>query len=332
MQSRVDAVCVGILVADIFCSPVDSIPDPGELTLADRFLLNAGGCAVNTAACLRRAGKQARVIGKIGDDLFGDFLIRDLDRLGVDPGGVKRSTSLPTSSTFILNVRGQDRRYIHLIGANADLCDADVDLTSLDSTGVLYVGGFLAMPGFSTSGLARLFRMARKKSVQTVLDVMVAAGRRVSLADIEAALPYTDVFLPNDDEARALTGEASPLDQMACLARINPACSIVITRGERGLVARDGGQVWDVGTYRLNTLDESGAGDAFAAGIVTGLAEGWPFERQLRFASAMGASCTTALGCTAGVFRFDEAVHFIEHNPLEIKSIGIREASSAWLS
>ena len=326
-----DAVCVGILVADIFCSPIDSVPGPGDLTLADGFLLNAGGCAVNTAACLRRAGRQARVIGKVGDDLFGDFLVSDLKRLGIDPGGVRRSSKLPTSSTFILNVRGQDRRYIHLIGANADLSDADVRPSDLEGASVLYVGGFLAMPGFDAAGLARLFRTARQESVRTVLDVMVAAGRRVSLADVEEALPYTDVFLPNEDEARALTGEESPLDQMACLARINPECSIVITRGDRGLLARHDGQVWDVGTYRLDTLDESGAGDAFAAGIVTGLAGGWPFERKLQFASAMGASCTTALGCTAGVFHYDEAMEFIERNPLEMKRINLTEASHARL-
>src|ERR1019366_2345929 len=138
-----DVVCVGILVADIFSSPVDAMPAAGELKLAERFLLSAGGCAVNTAACLRRRGKQVRVVGKVGRDLFGDFVVRDLERLGMDASSVKRSETHPTSGTFILNVKGEDRRYIHLMGANADLSAEDIDLDALTGARVLYVGGYL---------------------------------------------------------------------------------------------------------------------------------------------------------------------------------------------
>ena len=106
-----DAVCLGILVADIFSSPVDSVPAAGELKLAERFLLSAGGCAVNTAACLRRLGREVRVLGKVGQDLFGDFVLRDLERLGIDASSIKRSQTHPTSGTFIMNVKGEDRRY-----------------------------------------------------------------------------------------------------------------------------------------------------------------------------------------------------------------------------
>jgi sugar/nucleoside kinase (ribokinase family) len=71
----------------------------------------------------------------------------------------------------------------------------------------------------------------------------------------------------------------------------------------------------------MNSVDGSGAGDAFDAGFITGLLEGWPVEKTLQFASAVGASCTRSLGCTAGVFDFDEAVCFVEEHPLEIKKV-----------
>jgi sugar/nucleoside kinase (ribokinase family) len=313
-----EALCLGILVADIFSSPVDSVPAAGELKLADRFLLSAGGCAVNTAACLRRLGKEVRVLGKVGQDLFGDFVLRDLERLGIDASSIKRSQTHPTSGTFILNVKGEDRRYIHLIGANGDFSARDIDLTSLDGARVLHVGGYLSMPRFGSSDLTYLFMEARKRSLKTVLDVMVAAGHRVSLVEIEKVLPYTDVFLPNDDEARSLTGCADPLAQADRLAEFNPDCTILITLGSRGVLARRGDEALRLGRYSVETIDESGAGDAFAAGVVTGLLEDWPFEQTLRFASAMGASCTRALGCTDGVFSFDEAMEFIRMTPLAI--------------
>ncbi|PYV45939.1 MAG: hypothetical protein DMG06_00465 [Acidobacteria bacterium] len=314
-----DVICLGILVADIFASPIDSIPEAGHLKLTDRLLLNIGGCAANTAADLRRLGRNVKVLGKVGEDLFGDFVLKDLERLGVDVSSVKRSQKHPTASTFILNVRGQDRRYIHCIGANADLTFADVDCSALDGARALYVGGYMAMPGFGSHDLTQLFREAKKRSLTTVLDVVIPAGNLLSPEQIESMLSYTDVFLPNDDEAYALTGLREPAAQADFLARLNPDCTIVITQGSRGALARLDREVLHASSFKVNSLDESGAGDAFAAGFLTGLLEGWSLECTLRFASAAGASCTRALGCTTSVFGFEEAVAFIRENPLEIK-------------
>lgn len=292
-------VCAGILVADIFSSPVDVVPAEGQLVLADAFMLNAGGCAVNTAACLRGAGIPARVIGKVGRDLFGDLVIGDLERLGIDPSGVERSDTHPTSSTFILNVKGEDRRYVHVIGANGDLRADSIDIGALVDARVLYVGGYLAMPAFDCAGLTRLFQEARARSILTVLDVIISAERRVPLDAVRSALPYTDVFLPNEDEARALTGKTSAREQVEALSEMAPGCAVVVTRGKQGVLAKKGSEGWEIGVYPVKTVDESGAGDAFAA--------------------ALGASCTRALGCTAGVFRREEALAFIENTRLDVR-------------
>lgn len=316
-----DVVCLGILIADIFASPIDSLPAAGELRLVDRYLLSAGGCAANTAACLRRLEREVRVLGKLGEDLFGDFVRKDLERLGTDASAVRRSSTHPTSNTYILNVRGEDRRYLHCIGANADFRFEDIDLAALDDAHVLYVGGYMVMPEFGPQHLAQLFREAKARGLTTVLDVVIGAGLPAPLKQIEPALPYTDAFLPNDDEARVLTGRTDPEEQAEALSRLNPNCVIVITLGRRGALARHGDRVLRAGAYQLDSVDESGAGDAFAAGFVTGLLEHWPLESTLRFASAVGASCTRALGCTEGVFRLHEAEAFVAQNPLEITNI-----------
>jgi sugar/nucleoside kinase (ribokinase family) len=91
--------------------------------------------------------------------------------------------------------------------------------------------------------------------------------------------------------------------------------------GQRGALARRRDQVIRAGAYQVDCVDESGAGDAFDAGFVTGLLEEWSLESTLRFASAMGASCTRALGCTEGVFHLHEAEAFVAQNPLDIRSI-----------
>jgi sugar/nucleoside kinase (ribokinase family) len=306
-----EAVCVGLLVADIFISPIDALPRAGELTAVDGFLTGVGGCAANTAACLRRLDRSVTVVGKVGRDLFGDFVIRDLERLGVDSANVGRSDAQPTSTTVIVNVRGEDRRYLHCFGANAAFSIADVDTRVLDDARLLYVGGYLAMPEVRPGDLARLFHAAKTRSITTVLDVVVPAGAPVSLADVDPVLTYTDYFLPNEDEAGRLTARDGAAGQAAFLSDRFPDCAVVITRGSRGSLARRGNHLIETAAFPFDSVDESGAGDAFAAGLIAGVLDGWPLDRCLQFAAAVGGSCTRALGCTAGVFRKSEALEFL---------------------
>ena len=306
-----EVVCLGILVADLFADPIDALPEAGQLKVTDRFLLSAGGCATNTAACLRRLGRTVKVLGKVGVDLFGDFVLEDLERLGIDASNINRSKTHPTSGTCIVNIKGEDRRYIHCLGANADFSLSDVDLSALDDARVLYVGGYMAMPGFGPGDLIGLFQAAKDRSMTTVLDVVVPAGTAVTLEKWKPILDLTDVFLPNDDEAQAITNHSDPATQAKILVDLSPNCTVVITQGPDGCCARQGSEFIQIPAYRVGSVDESGAGDAFAAGFLTGMLEEWTLERTLQFAGVVGASCTRALGCHAGVFNFDEALAFL---------------------
>ncbi|MEW5976227.1 MAG: sugar kinase [Acidobacteriota bacterium] len=324
-----DVVCLGILVADIFADPVSSVPAPGQLGLTDRFLLGAGGCAANTAAGLSRLGQRAKVLGKVGNDLFGDLVLNDLRRLGVDPSSIVRSERHQTSATVIINVEGEDRRYLHCIGANADFSFEDIDCSVLDGARLLYVGGYMVMPKFKAADLTRVFRAARQRSLKTVLDVAIPPGLVLSRSQLEEMLADTDVFLPNNDEAAAMTGLDDPVAQANLFSELNPHCDVVITLGSRGALACREGEMIQAGTYAVKSVDESGAGDAFAAGYITGLLQGWELEKTVRFASAVGASCTRALGCTAGVFRFDEALTFIHEHALSLSVLQRRGTRSS---
>lgn len=316
-----DVVCLGLLVADVFASPLDAVPSAGELSLIEKYLLTVGGCAANTAADLVRLGRTSSVLGKVGDDHFGDFVLKELRRLGVDPSFVTRSPTHPTSCTFIMNVRGQDRRYIHCMGANAHFSIEDIAWRALDGVRAIYLGGFFAMPSFRPERLVQLFRKAKQRRLMTVLDVVIPAGTTPTLDDLREVLAITDAFLPNSDEARVLTGRTEPLEQADALARVNPACTIVITMGRGGAIARRKDQIWRVGAFKVDSVDESGAGDAFDAGFLVGMLEGWPLEDSLKLASAVGASCTRAMGCHDGFFTFEEARAWIAQNHLELTKV-----------
>ena len=96
--------------------------------------MDSGGCAANTSASLARLGVRTHVAGKVGSDIFGTFVLQDLERKGVDISGISRSSAFGTSKTVILPVTGDDRRFIHTFGANSDFRAADIDPANLDNS------------------------------------------------------------------------------------------------------------------------------------------------------------------------------------------------------
>ena len=311
-----DVVCVGILVADMFVPPLPRLPAEGELLLVEDILLDTGGCAANTGVDLCKLGASTAVVGKVGNDVFADFVRQDLSSKGLDVSAIRVSNTAPTARTVILPVTGQDRRYIHSVGANAEFGIDDIDLRVVAQAKVLYVGGFLAMPGLNLAGLVRLLRFARERGVSTVLDVAGVQPEH-GLDAVRAALPYTDVFLPNDDEARLLTGEVDPVRQAELFVE-SGAGTALVTQGADGVVVRTQDHTLRAGVFAVNVVDPSGSGDAFDAGFIIGMLEGWDLARTVEFASAIGASACTARGCTPGVFTREEAFGFISRRDFDI--------------
>lgn len=303
--------CVGILVADLFAPPLPRLPAAGELLKVEDFLLTTGGCAANTGMDLNRLGVSTAVIGKVGEDSFGDFVVHDLARHGLDTQGIRRSTQ-GTSRTVILPVLGEDRRYIHAVGANGDFTAADIDRQQVLAAQVLYVGGYMLLPQLAAGALADLFSTAREAGVMTVLDV--AGVTHPAPEELAQLLPHVDVFLPNHDEACILTGETDPARQAAALLDLGAGVA-GITLGGQGAYVRTRHETVRAGAYTVDVVDPSGGGDAFDAGFIVGLLEGWELGPTVEFASAAGALACTALGCTAGLRTRAETQAFVRSHP-----------------
>jgi sugar/nucleoside kinase (ribokinase family) len=305
-------VCAGILVADIFVPPLPRLPQAGELQATDDFLIDSGGCAANTATSLVKLGVPTTVIGKVGADNFGDFIENDLRGKGVNTAGIVRSTAFGTSKTVILPVIGEDRRYIHTFGANADFSGTDLNRELIAGAKFFYLGGYLVLPGLQPQDLSETLQFARQQGAQTMLDVVVPADSGDSrFKTLEMALPYVDIFTPNDGEAHTLTGETDPERQAKRL--LDAGCgTVVITMGEHGSLLMNKSEMLHLPSFPVKVVDGSGAGDAFAAGFIVGLLEGWSMIETLRFASAVGGSACTRLGCTPGVFTRPEALAYLQ--------------------
>jgi sugar/nucleoside kinase (ribokinase family) len=315
--STCDVLCIGVLVADILAPPLPRLPAAGELLRVDDLLLSVGGCAANAAIGLVKLGVSAAVAGKVGNDAFAGFIADDLRQKGVDVTGISVSPTLPTSRTVILPVIGEDRRFIHAIGANAALSLPDIDRDAIARCRVLYVGGYQILPRLDQPALIQLFDFARRRGIKTVLDV-AGVSAAAGMTPFEQLLALTDVFLPNDDEAAIITGERDPLRQAQRFLGCG-AGAVIITQGGDGFVAATKDRVVRAGVFPIDAVDPSGAGDAFDAGYIVGMLEGWDLERTLEFASAVGASACTRLGTTAGVFTRSQAMEFLANHRLPIE-------------
>jgi sugar/nucleoside kinase (ribokinase family) len=297
------------LVADLFVPRLARLPVAGELVATQDFLADSGGCAANTATALAKLGVRVVVAGKVGNDIFGDFIIRDLQRKSVDISGISRSANHGTSKTVILPVIGKDRRYIHTFGANADFAASDVDPRLSNRSGVFYLGGYLTLPSLRSSELCALLQLAHAGGARTVLDVVLPGDQTDGHPALADVLPHVDFFLPNDNEAGRLTGESDTQSQRQLLRY---GCdTVVITMGERGALLMNRRKTIEMPAFVTQVVDPSGAGDAFAAGVIVGVLEKWEMARTLRFANAIGASACMALGCNAGVFTRPQADAFL---------------------
>jgi sugar/nucleoside kinase (ribokinase family) len=311
-----EVLCAGIIVADHVCTPISHLPAAGELVMADRLLLTLGGCAANTAVDLAKMGVQSAVAGRVGNDLFGRIVGDMLREARVDISNLKAAQGQDTSQTLIVNVAGQDRRYIHTFGANAGFRAADI---KPDGCKILYVGGFLLMEELTGVELAAVFRQARTNGARTFLDVVTPPGIDY-LTQLKPVLPHTDVFKPNADEARLITGEVDPRLQARIFRDLGTKIAIISGGHDGSLLMNDEG-TFRAGVYPIEFVDGSGGGDAFDAGFIYGMLNHMSTEDCLRYASALGASCVRAIGTTPGVFTRPECEAFIRQHTLAIERL-----------
>ena len=173
------------------------------------------------------------------------------------------------------------------------------------------------MPGIDREELGEILQTCRDNNVITFVDILAPESLQ-GFDSIKELLPRIDYFLPNDDEAAQITGTTDPVDQLRAF-QDHGANTVVITCGKRGSVANQHGTLWTCGVYSVDSIDASGAGDAFTTGLITAVLRGLELPDVLVYASAIGASATRAVGCTDGVFTADEAEAFIRTNTIAVK-------------
>jgi sugar/nucleoside kinase (ribokinase family) len=308
-EQRAEVLCAGIVVADAIASPVDAAPERGVLTLVDSVQLATGGCALSTASALARLGVSTALSGCVGRDLLGEVLRGEAAGRGLDTESLRSCDAL-TSASVVLDASDGERTFLHNPGASGELTAEDVE-GALERTRPrwLHVGGALVLPGLDGEPLAAVLQDARAKGIVTSLDpVHDATGRWDRL---HPALPHLDMICPNLTEARGISGEDSP---EACAGWLleRGVERVAITMGRDGAFAMDATGASHVPSFEVDAHDETGAGDASAAGLVYGLLRDLPLRRAVRLGNAAGALSTRGMGASSTLPDLAEALELAE--------------------
>ena len=306
-----EVTCVGILVADVVGKPIETLPERGKMVLVDRMELHSGGCAANTGIGLAKLGVETAILGKVGNDGFGDFLLRRFEIFGIDTGSITCAPETPTASTMVLVHGDGERSFLHYQGANATLTLAEVDFTPICQSKVLHIAGALGMPLLDGEPTATLLKQAQEAGVITAFDTVWDA-RGQWREKVAPCLPYIDYLLPSFEEAQMLAGGLTTPPEVAQFLLDAGAKVVGLKLGARGcyLRAADGTE-FTLPALPVRAIDALGAGDAYVAGFLTGVVRGWDLEQCARFANAVGACCVTALGATTGIQSFEDTLAFM---------------------
>lgn len=292
---------VGIHIVDILGRPVPAIPDGQGIALLDEIRMTVAGTAAGTAIDMARLGLNVATVGVIGEDELGRWLELKMRTEGVDTGGLVVDPTKPTSATMLPIRPNGERPALHVKGANTTLSLDQIDWALIESADWVHIGGTCLLDNFDGEPTAEVLRRARAAGATTSLDML-----GVPDADFDRlfgpVLPLLDWFLPNDDDARMVSGRRDLTEALVWLGDSGVGATVVTLGAEGASYApTGGGDTIRVPAYDVDVVDTTGCGDAFSAGFITGMIEGHDVTEAMEIGVASGSMVATGLGSDAGI-------------------------------
>jgi sugar/nucleoside kinase (ribokinase family) len=256
------------------------------------FMLS--GNAGNVAASLAKLGIPVELAGHSGADIIGAQFRAQLADLGVGIDKLLPHPSAGTGTSVITLLPGGERSILFTNGANSlfDL-DAAPD-TWLQEKHVISVGSIFVLPQFTGEAVGRLFRRARACGAATVLNICWDA-REQGLSFLRPALSETDYFVLSYPESCQLTGLTQPVAILDALAE-HTSGQVVLTLGNDGCCLHIDNDLSTIPAQPVQAIDATGAGDAFLAGFIAGLVEGYSAYDSARLGCRVAAYAVTGPG------------------------------------
>ena len=300
-----DLVCLGELLMDFF--PVE-IGRP--LVEVSAFRPIPGGAPANVAVAAARLGVQSAFIGKVGDDPFGHRLADVLRSENVNVQGMCYDPAVRTTVNFLAQPDANSYTCLFYRNPGADMMleKADLDVPLLQQTRALHIGSLSLAQEPSRSATLEAIRLARQAGALVSFDVNYRPTLWASAAEarrqILAVVPSADMLKMNEAEAELLAGRAEPQEAAQAMLSLGPQLCVV-TLGPGGSYGHTRTASVHAPAFAVQTVDATGCGDAFIAGLLLKLLSGTHWQMQveqpalasaLRYANAVAALTATKQG------------------------------------
>lgn len=312
---------------------IDEYPRPGMLSSIRSVSRSVGGCVPNVGIDLAKIDRSLPLsaIGRVGDDEYGRYVLTQLACHGIDTGRVRISPTAPTSFSDVMSLRTGERTFFHARGANAEFSPEDVDLSTLGCR-LLHIGYLLLLDRFDAPDpdhgtvMAGFLHDVQARGIKTSVD-MVSDSTADYGKTVLPALRYCNYAIVNEVECCTAFGlsptkaDGTPNEDdirraMEGMAAAGVADKVIVH-------AKPIGYCLDVKSGRFTAVPSLafprelirgsvGAGDAFCAGCLYGLYNGFDDERLLRFAAAAAAASLTEENAVDGMRPRDELIDMIE--------------------
>lgn len=298
-EKQFDVLVVGELNIDLILDGLQQFPELGKEILADKMIYTLGSSSAIFASNLSTLGVLVNYCGCIGNDDFGEKVIKDLNAKNVSTNNIIRSTTSNTGITVACNY-SQSRAMVTYAGAMNELGEKDISDEMLTQAKHLHVSSVFIQPSLK-SGLTKLFKRAKQFGLTTSLDPQWDPSEQWQ-CDWQSLLPYVDVFLPNIEELKNITQKTTIKDAVTSIK--NTANIIVVKNSVEGATVFYKDEVIEQAAFINNDFaDAIGAGDSFDAGFIRNYIK----KKTLKECAELGAVCGAVnTTCNGGTTAFKD--------------------------
>lgn len=299
-----DITVLGTIVFDIFIPYIKKFPRPGQAINITSFPIFTGGCGANAAITLAKLGINVSLIGSVGNDLFGKYILDYLNAFKIDTSLVHFSDKEPTSSSILFINQKNERSYFHSPGASRDIQVTSKEFKKIFSSKIFHVGGVNLLPSIDGEPLLKILKRVKSKNIVTSIDLAWDTKNRW-MKNLKNSLPFTDILMGNQDEIKALTKEKKLEKSLEKLHDLGVKI-IAVKLGENGSVVSKDFYLEKVPPFKVKSKDSTGAGDSFVGGFLYGILKGKNLYESALIGNYLGAIASTEIGSTRALNEFND--------------------------
>jgi sugar/nucleoside kinase (ribokinase family) len=312
MKKQFDITTIGLINVNVAVSPVSKTIFDNDITLINPVEITPGGDAMNEAITAAALSNKTVLIGMVGSDIFGRFVIETARKNGVIVDYIKKCDGIPTAVGIMLVQKDGQRTICAARGAVEILTLKDIDMQVVENSSIVCIGSIFGLKNLDgKKGVFEILTRAKNSDVITAADVL-HDNYHIGFESVRDCFCLIDYFFPSYGEAFAISGEKD-VKLQAQFFKKTGCTSVIIKLGADGCFVDSPGFEGIIPPCPGKPKDTSGAGDNFAAGFLTGLRQNRGIEDSVRLGNAVAAISIQYPGSSGAVTSMDQVEEYRRH-------------------